>query len=67
VKILHPQPPARPTYGVLKHVAEQYGFKYSAFRYAIANGLPHWRIGRAIYVKYADVEAWLASRMERAS
>jgi hypothetical protein len=54
-------------YGQLKHVAERYGFKYSSFRYAIANGLPHWRIGRAIYVRFEDVDQWLASRMERAS
>jgi hypothetical protein len=63
-----PQPTStRPPYGQLKAVATEYGFKYSSFRYAVANGLPHWRVGRAIYVRYVDVERWLASRMEHAS
>jgi len=33
----------------------------------VKNGLPHCVIGRAIYVKYADFDRWLESRMERAS
>ena len=56
--------PTTPPYGNLKVVAAQYGFKYSSLRYAVANGLSHLRIGRAIYVKYEDLDQWLAGQME---
>jgi hypothetical protein len=56
-----------PPLAVLKHACIARGLKYSAGRFAIANGLPFIRIGRAIYVYLEDLDQWLRSRVERAS
>jgi hypothetical protein len=53
--------------GVLKHVCASRGINYSSGRYMCANGLPHIRIGRAIYVKFSDFDDWIATRTNRAS
>jgi hypothetical protein len=58
---------AAPPWGCLKDVAASRGIKYSSARYALANGLPYVKLGRALYVKFADFDQWLASREERAS
>lgn len=65
---LVPKPPMEDVpWGMLKHVCATRGISYSSGRYAVANGLPCCRIGRAIYVKFADFDRWLERRMERAS
>lgn len=62
----HPAIDEKP-WGCLKEVCLSRGIKYSSGRYAVANGLPAARVGRAIYVKYEDFDRWLASRLERVS